>query len=260
MIWPPRLFGLPVYPLFVFAAIAVGVVVVRGGARGGHERVAPALLMAAAVGGLSGAKLFSILERGGVVWWQPSWEVANGYRYPGALAVALAVFALWSPKAGAPGGQQHFGDRVAPGVAAAMVVVRVGCLLCGCCHGVPTDLPWAIAFPMYSPAWRAHVELGWIDGAAAASLPVHPLQVYFALASCVTLALVLWLRRRVSPGIVLAFFLAVDGAAKLGLESLRLGNHQALQWAAALQLCAGVLLLVRCAAAFAPPRQLWIRS
>jgi len=36
------------------------------------------------------------------------------------------------------------GNYYAPAIAAASVVWRVGCTLGGCCHGVETDLPWAI--------------------------------------------------------------------------------------------------------------------
>jgi len=243
MIWPPRILGLPLYPLFVSLAVAVGAVVLcRGAGRGAGTRALP-LLCAATLAGLAGAKLFSVVERGGAVWWDPVWELGNGYRYPGGLAAALAALSLlhrrWWPEIDSA----QLGDVLAPGVAAAMFVVRVGCLLCGCCHGVPTGLPWALAFAAHSPPWRAHLERGWIDATATVSLPVHPLQIYFGLASGLILLVLVRLRRRAAAGVLLPSFLLLDGTAKLGLESLRLEYRAALQLAAAAQTLLALALL-----------------
>lgn len=240
MIVPPQLFAIPIYPLFIALAICVGGgMMLRAGA---GARSLP-LLLATTGAGLLGAKLFSVAERGGAVWWDPAWELSNGYRYPGGLAAAAAVFLVvprWrSPRLDVA----TLGDRLAPSLAVAMVVVRCGCLLCGCCHGTPADLPWAFAFAPHSPAWRAHLERGWITPEDTASLSVHPLQIYFALASALILGALLCLRQR-TRGLLLPTYLLLDGLAKLGLESLRLQDHSALQLAAACEAAigAGVLL------------------
>ena len=34
----------------------------------------------------------------------------------------------------------------APGIALGHVIGRFGCLLAGCCYGLPTELPWSITF------------------------------------------------------------------------------------------------------------------
>ncbi len=61
----------------------------------------------------------------------------------------------------------------APGLALAHAVSRIGCLSHGCCHGSPTDLPWAI----YS---------------ARLDAMVHPTQIYSSLSELVVFLLLQW--------------------------------------------------------------------
>jgi phosphatidylglycerol:prolipoprotein diacylglycerol transferase len=187
------------------------------------------LLAAMLAAGLAGAKLYSAGERGGLVWWAPSWELTNGYRYPGGL-IGLAVAVGFLRRRCCPGVPLlSLADELAGCVAAAMILVRFGCFFAGCCHGLPSGLPWSVTYPHYSPAWQAHVERGWLPAGSAASLAVHPLQLYFAAASLLTLAAVVLARRRGRAGGAFFVFLLVDGAAKYLLESLRLDHHIGLQ-------------------------------
>jgi phosphatidylglycerol---prolipoprotein diacylglyceryl transferase len=80
-------------------------------------------------------------------------------------------------------------DAVAPALAFAIVVGRVGCCLNGCCHGSACDLPWAVSFPAGSLPWTEHVEAGLIPPTALHSLPVHPKQLYAALSGVVLFGL-----------------------------------------------------------------------
>jgi len=63
----------------------------------------------------------------------------------------------------------------------ALVFARAGCFMAGCDYGKVSSLPWAVRFPAGSPAWRDHVHAGLISADRAASLPVHPTQLYEAL-------------------------------------------------------------------------------
>ena len=81
-----------------------------------------------------------------------------------------------------------------------LATLRIGCFLAGCCWGdlahVPEGvdaalvdpvltLPWLsgewipqVSFPAGSHAYEQHLQLGLIGADAAASLPVHPTQLY----------------------------------------------------------------------------------
>jgi phosphatidylglycerol:prolipoprotein diacylglycerol transferase len=69
-----------------------------------------------------------------------------------------------------------YADLLAPVLAGAYAIGRLGCLAAGCCFGTPTNLPWGIVFPQGSEA--------------PSGIKLHPTQVYFSLWEailCVTL-------------------------------------------------------------------------
>ena len=75
-------------------------------------------------------------------------------------------------------------DAVAPALAVGIPFGRIGCFLNGCCYGSLCDLPFplSVRYPAGSHAWFAQVEQGILPPAAALSLPVHPTQLYAAVA------------------------------------------------------------------------------
>lgn len=101
-----------------------------------------------------------------------------GYVWYGGLLGALvtSVYYFWRrPELRA----WLYADAFAPAIVAGAFMGRVGCFLAGCCHGRPTDVPWAVQF-------------------VTTRVPVHPTQIYDALAALV-LAVPLYLhftRRR----------------------------------------------------------------
>ena len=55
----------------------------------------------------------------------------------------------------------------------ALAIQRIfGCFLSGCCYGTPTDLPWGVCFPLYSPA-----------GMSYPNIPIHPAQLYYGISA-----------------------------------------------------------------------------
>jgi phosphatidylglycerol:prolipoprotein diacylglycerol transferase len=85
---------------------------------------------------------------------------------------------------------------------------RMGCVLAGCCFGVPLDAPWAITFPGYSAASEKQAQLKLLASAAQESLPVHPTQLYEsagALALAAALMLFLHPRKRYDGHVFIAF-------------------------------------------------------
>ncbi|MGI6558689.1 MAG: prolipoprotein diacylglyceryl transferase [Limnochordia bacterium] len=96
-------------------------------------------------------------------------------------------------------------EAAAPSLAMGLAITRIGCLLNGCCYGIPADLPWAL----YS--------------SRAQDVPRHPTQLYESLFG---LAMFLWLwskRGRVRPGDSLGIFFIAYGFARFIIEFFRAG-------------------------------------
>ncbi|MFO0723160.1 MAG: prolipoprotein diacylglyceryl transferase [Myxococcota bacterium] len=97
----------------------------------------------------------------------------SGWVWYGGLVGALltAVFYFWRRPALRA---WLYADAFAPAIAAGAVVGRMGCFLAGCCHGRPSDVPWAMKF-------------------TTTDVPVHPTQIYDGLSAALLFTL-LWLR------------------------------------------------------------------
>ena len=59
-------------------------------------------------------------------------------------------------------------DIAAVGGIAMLAVQRIGCLINGCCHGIPTTIPWALVYE--------HT-----GSKAPLFVPIHPTQIYYML-------------------------------------------------------------------------------
>jgi phosphatidylglycerol---prolipoprotein diacylglyceryl transferase len=146
-----------------------------------------------------------------------------------------------------------WGDCAVPALCTGLAITRVGCLLGGCDFGSPWDGAWAIQFPPGSPAFQQHVAEGWISTGAAASLPVHPTQIYESLAGVALLGVVLLARRwRRAPGEALAAFAMAYAVLRYGIEIFRadpqrgtVGPFSTSQFIAILTFVAGAVLFAR---------------
>ncbi len=78
-------------------------------------------------------------------------------------------------------------DLVAPPLALGQAIGRLGCFAAGCCYGKACDLPWAVTFTDPRAARLTGVTL---------DVPLHPTQIYHALADLAILAITAALMRR----------------------------------------------------------------
>jgi phosphatidylglycerol:prolipoprotein diacylglycerol transferase len=144
----------------------------------------------------------------------------HGFRIPGGIVLLAVAMPVVCRALGLS--WRRFGDAVVPLAAVALVFIRLGCFLNGCCFGTISGLPWAIAFPRESWVFWYHRANGWVPHEARASLPVHPLQIYFLIAALLTLILLVWQRRRASyPGYIQLVFYALFFSSTAALEPLR---------------------------------------
>jgi phosphatidylglycerol:prolipoprotein diacylglycerol transferase len=97
-----------------------------------------------------------------------------------------------------------------PAFALGHLLGRIGCFLVGDDYGVPSTLPWAVAFPKGSPP---------------TTVPVHPTQLYEAIGlGVLCILLIRWRRAGVSDKQVLGRYFVLAGALRFAVESLRV--HQ----------------------------------
>lgn len=108
----------------------------------------------------------------------------------GGLGLALLAGLLYVRRHRLPLGT--VADIAAPALALGQAIGRLGCLFAGCCYGSACTLPWAVTFHDQ----RAHDLTG-----VTLDAPLHPTQVYHALADLLILFVTLRLmRRRRFPG------------------------------------------------------------
>ncbi|MBT3324896.1 MAG: prolipoprotein diacylglyceryl transferase [Gemmatimonadales bacterium] len=187
------------------------------------------LVFMGVVGGILGAKIYYILlnyprlatdpaalilSRGGLVWY-------GGF----ILATALVVWEIRRQKLPLP----TMADVVAPGLAMAYGVGRMGCFLVGDDWGVPTDSWVGIAFPKGYPATTvSNIEaLGIsVDPALVEKygqvLPVHPTQLYeVGISTAVFFFLWKIRRHKHNAGWLFMLWLGFSGAERFLVEFLR---------------------------------------
>lgn len=121
-------------------------------------------------------------------------------------------------------------DVAAIGTPLAMGIGRIGCFLNGCCFGkvCEASYPLGVRFPLESPARASHLARGLLGGHEAASLPVHPVQLYQSAHDIIIFGLLFWyLRRPESPrGAGMPLLFTLYGIGRFLLEGLR-GDHSA---------------------------------
>jgi phosphatidylglycerol:prolipoprotein diacylglycerol transferase len=122
-----------------------------------------------------------------------------------------------------------------PALAVAHAIGRIGCFLVGDDYGVPSGLPWAVAFP---------------QGLPPTVVPVHPTQLYETLALLpVAWQLHRWRLAGRPDVFVLGAYLVSTGTIRFCIEFLRLrvplfGPFAVAHVLAFTAVCAGIALLV----------------
>ena len=214
-----------------------------------HEDYAADIVVAAVVGGVIGAKLWylvltgdpaTILSRSGLVW------------YGGFLGGVLAVlFITWRRRVPVRA-TMHL---VAPALAAAYALGRIGCFVVGDDYGRPTDFPVGVKFPEGIPPSTAgniqglfHLDVP--NTAPSTVLAVHPTQLY-EVAAMVIVFMILWRWRLAAKptGWLFGAYLIFAGVERFLVEFLRakddrfLGAFTVAQLTSLLVAVAGAIVL-----------------
>jgi phosphatidylglycerol---prolipoprotein diacylglyceryl transferase len=202
------------YGLMLAAAFLVGTWLALREARRLHvdEDKLVSVILVVLVSSVLGARALYVLEH--VAEFRRQWgsvlAVWQGglTLYGGVVAGAIAGL-LAARRWGLP--MWTVADILTPAFALGTAFGRVGCFLNGCCYGRPTSLPWGVTFP---PDSFAGLEFG--------GAPVHPSQLYFALAGLALFGITMFLRRRLTvPGTLFWTFLFLFGLIRIPLDFTR---------------------------------------
>jgi phosphatidylglycerol:prolipoprotein diacylglycerol transferase len=185
-------FEITTFGLMMFLAFVIGGWVLARQLRrqGIEEDFASTIVMAAAVGGIVGAKIYyAILFRD----WRLLFDRAGLVWYGGLIGGALA--SIWVIRR-----RRHdvltVADATAPALSIGYALGRIGCFLVGDDYGRPTDAWYGVAFPKGAPPTTAE-SLRQFGVKVDPSIPpyevlrVHPTQLYEAGAALI-MFFVLW--------------------------------------------------------------------
>jgi len=216
-------FEITTFGLMMFLAfITAGWVLARQFRHYGlDEELASSMVVAAAIGGIAGAKIYYailfhdwhlLFDRAGLVW------------YGGLIGGALACTALIVRK------RVSFlmvADAAAPALAIGYAIGRIGCFLVGDDYGRPTDAWYGVAFPKGAPPTTAR-SLREFGSHIDPSIPdfrilkVHPTQLYETGMALVMFAILMWLVRRPHHrGMAWGLFCVMLGIERFLVEIVR---------------------------------------
>ncbi len=101
-------------------------------------------------------------------------------------------------------------DCLAVAAPVAQAIGRVGCLINGCCYGIPSSLPWAVTYTNPNSA------------CSLLGKPLHPAQVYFLVWNLIVFAIVWRLQGKLKPqGSLFLIYLSLYSAGDFAIRFLR---------------------------------------
>lgn len=156
---------------------------------------------------------------------------SGGLSFYGGVLGAFALGYRYARRAGLP--IWKLADVIALYIPLGYSVARIGCFLRGCCYGVPSHLPWALAC------------------AAEDDLPRHPTQIYAIIANLlIFLILRRYRKHRYFSGFLFWLYLELYAITRFVIEIFRDSQILAFGWlrttqAACILIAVGVFFYIR---------------
>lgn len=203
-------------------------------AKTGLPREAVDAAMFGVIGGLVGAKLLWTVEFAGTQPLQDLLFSRGGLSWFGGLIGGVGTGLSILRRRRVP--IMRALAAATPALAIGHAIGRVGCFLVGDDYGRPSSLPWAVAFPA---------------GLPPTTVPVHPTQIYEAIALVViAVALLRWRRAGVADLDVLGRYFLLAGSTRFLIEFIRvnasvIGPFTLAQSIAFVLVTAGVVMILR---------------
>ena len=229
------------YGVLVVGGILVGLAIALKLAK--SYQLTPSQLLsfftAAFVGGIIGARLIHVIDTLDLYLARPElipqiW--LGGFSQFGMILgglLSVVIYAYWKK---CP--LIRFLDLLPVPLLVGISIGRVGCIIRGCCHGGPTDLPWSFVF-LHPDSFIPPDLVG---------VPLHPTQAYEIVWFLALAGILLGWRKHLQPikGLSFLIFLVGHSVGRFLIFFTR-GDHADLQVAAGLtqaQIIAAVIFLI----------------
>lgn len=209
LLGPVKSFG---FLLAVSFAVGIWLAVKRGRRAGIAPETIFDLSTLIFVASIIGVRLFHVMTH--VDQYSDNWRRVfylneGGLTLYGGLIAAVAASWIFCRRRGLA--WVKIADVMIPSVAFGIGLTRIGCFLGGCCYGTPCELPWAVQFPLGSPAFYQFGPVG-----------VHPSQLYASGGGFVIFGLLVWWERRSAhPGQTLGRFMLLYGCVRFLIDFAR---------------------------------------
>ena len=225
--------------------------------RGFDPEYSSSIVIAAAVAGIAGSRIYAILDDLPTYLADPKSMIFSGSGfvfYGGMIGGVIGAYLVsrWY--------RISFGvtiDMCAPALAIGQAIGRIGCLLSGDGDwGLPSTLPWAMAYPRAIVGWNSETVLKLDDHYRLVSgffpgVRVHPAPIYETILY-VGVFYILWSMRKTSqpPGRLIYWYMVLAGAARFVVEFVRINPRvfgplsEAQLIAIAMMILGGVALLL----------------
>jgi phosphatidylglycerol:prolipoprotein diacylglycerol transferase len=163
------------------------------------------------IGGILGSRVIHVIDKWDYYIKNPmqilNFEGLGVYGAVFGIVLAIVVYSLVKKLS-----IWQLGDIISPGALVGMAIGRIGCILNGCCFGLPAAPPWAVIYSniaCYAPQ----------------GVPLHFTQLYHVIWNMAGFAVIWVLRRRLKPqGSIMLLYLAIYAAGDLIIRFLREGD------------------------------------
>ncbi|HKU27818.1 MAG TPA: prolipoprotein diacylglyceryl transferase [Candidatus Sulfotelmatobacter sp.] len=200
--------------------------------RGFDSELGTAIVVWGAIGGLAGARLYDVLDNWAAYMSHPASIIFSGagFIWYGGLIGGLVSTWLVAKRHRVP--FLTVADMCAAPLVLGMAFGRIGCLLSGDGDwGLPSKLPWAMAYPRAIVGWGPEtvLKLDSHDNLVSGFFPgvrVHPTPIYEAILYVGIFAFLWSIRRRVTvQGELLYLYLILAGTARFLVEFVRINSR-----------------------------------
>jgi len=198
--------------MIVLAVIAVLIIAAREAKRVGlRQDHIYNIGLWAIIGGLILSRLLHVIDQWGYYMAHPDQIIGfAGLTVYGAVLGALIAALVYCHLKKITFWQ--VGDILAPGAILGQAIGRIGCLINGCCYGLPSALPWSVIYS--NPASYCPLNE-----------PFQPTQIYHMVWDLVGFGIIWSLRTKVKPtGSLFLLYLAIYAAGDLSIRFVRSGE------------------------------------